>query len=97
MNGELVELALKKQRLLIRSAALREQWIVHARGLQPAFSTADQVRDAGRWLAAHPQWLVGGAVALLVARPGAVFRWIRRSIVALGVWRRLRRFGLGLL
>jgi hypothetical protein len=90
VNQKLIELALKKQRLQLKSAALRDDWVSCASALKPLCTGADRVRDAAVWLRRHPELLVAGAVALLVARPRAVFRWARRSISVVRLWRRLR-------
>ena len=95
MNSRLVDLALKKQRLQFKSAALREQWIDHARGIQPLCDGADRVRQGAHWLGRHPEVLVGAAVALLVARPRTLWRWMRRGVLALSVLRRRRHWLLG--
>lgn len=90
MNARLVELALKKQRLQFRSEALRERWQGHARGLCPVFDGVDRLGDGARWLWRHPEVFVATAVALLVARPRAAWRWLRRGFVGWQVWRRGR-------
>jgi hypothetical protein len=90
MMADRLELALKKQRLQIKSDALREQWSRHVAGLEPAFFTGDRVAEGVRWVRRHPPALVAGVVALLVARPRSVLRWVRRSLVAWRSWRRLR-------
>lgn len=84
----LVELALKKQRLQMQAATQRLQMAQHLQAFTPAFAVADSALSAGRWIKSHPQWLVGAAVVLLVARPRAAFRWLRRGFFA---WRALRR------
>jgi len=85
-----VELALKKQRLQMRSAALREDFSVYASGWKPAFALADRGRAALRWLRRHPLVPVAVMAALLAARPRAVLRWARRGFVAWQTLRRLR-------
>ena len=89
MNGRLLELALKKQRLQLKSEAQRAEWLACAAAFEPVCAGVDRVREAGGWLRRHPELLVAGVVALLVARPRAVFRWLRRSFVALRLVRRL--------
>jgi len=54
----------------------------------PAFGAAEKVRSGLRWAKAHPEWLAGIGVALLVARPRAFFRWAKRGFF---VWRSLHR------
>jgi len=90
MNDRLIDLALKKQRLQLKSEALRAEWIVCAGALRPLCGGADRVRLAGAWLRRHPEAVAAGAVALAVARPRAVFRWLRRSFFAVRLWRRVR-------
>lgn len=92
MNSRAVELALKKQRLQLRSAALRGELAMAATGLAPLFATADRIGEGLRWLREHHQLVVAGLVALLVARPRAALRWGRRGWF---VWQALRRLGDG--
>ncbi len=82
MSPALVELALRKQRLQFKSAALRQDFARQAASLAPIFGAADRVRDGARWLRQHPQAVVAAAVAILVARPRVVFRWLRRGFFA---------------
>jgi hypothetical protein len=88
MNSRQFELALKRRRLQFKSDLLREEWIAHARGLTPVFGAADQVRAGYTWLRRHPELVVGTGVALAVVRPRAVWRWVRRGIVAWQFWRK---------
>jgi len=88
MNARMLELALKKQRLQLKSAMLREQWCAHARGLTPVLSAADRVRTGVAWLRRHPEVLVGAGVAVAVAKPRAVWRWLKRGVVVWQFWRR---------
>lgn len=92
MNPTTLELALKKQRLQIASEALRTDFGRYAAGLAPAFAGADCAVDAGRWLRRHPQVIMAATVALVVARPGRVWRWTRRAFVGWQAWRRLNDF-----
>lgn len=88
MNPRIVELALKKQRLQLQAATQRVL-ILHAiESASPAFGIAEKARAALCWAKAHPEWLVGIGVVLLVARPRAFFRWARRGFF---LWQSLRR------
>jgi len=89
VSPRFVELALRKQRLQLQSAAQRNALVAAAAGLAPVFAIADGVRDGARWLARHPEWLAGGIVTLLVARPRAVLRWARRGFFAWQLWRKV--------
>jgi hypothetical protein len=55
-------------------------------------AAVDVVREGARWLGRHPEWLVGTAVALLVARPRLLLRWARRGFFAWQVWRKVREW-----
>lgn len=82
MSPRLVELALKKQRLQIRSAALRTDFSSHAAAWRPVFAIADQGQAALLWLRRHPAVPVAVLVALLVARPRGLLRWLKRGFFA---------------
>lgn len=88
MSPRQVELALKKQRLRLRSAALREDFAAYAAGWTPAFALADRGRAVLRWLRQHPVVPVAIVAALLAARPRAVLRWAQRGFFA---WQTLRK------
>lgn len=88
MTPKQVELVLRKQRLQIRSALLREDLSRFAAGLRPAFSLADRGQSAFRWLQRHPLLPVAVLSAMLVARPRAVLRWAQRGFF---VWQSLRK------
>ena len=90
MTPRLVELALKKQRLQIRSAALRQEFAAQTRVWRPAFALANRGQAAWLWLRRHPALPVALLVALLVARPRAVLRWARRGFFAWQTFGRLR-------
>jgi hypothetical protein len=92
MNGTVLELALKKQRLQIASEALRGDFGRHATGLRPLFSGADLVGDGVRWARRNPQFVVAAGVALLVARPKRAWRWARRAFIGWQAWQKLRDF-----
>jgi hypothetical protein len=91
MNPRVIELALKRQRLQLKCA---EQRLALRRDLTefaPVFSAADTVQAGIAYVRQHPEWLVGAAVVLLVARPRALFRWLQRGLVAWQVARQVRR------
>jgi hypothetical protein len=88
----MLELALKKQRLQMQSAAQRDALAAAAVGIAPLFAAADLVSNGVRWLKRNPEWLAGGVVALLVARPRRVIRWAQRGLIAWQAWRRISRW-----
>ena len=90
MNSKLVELALKKQRLQLQSAALRDALAENARTYQSAFAVADRMRLGLAWLRRHPALPVAALVAVLVARPRAVLRLAGRGWLLWSTLQRLR-------
>jgi len=91
MTASAIELALRKQRLQLKSAELRARWAHYAAGVRPLCTGVDGARAAAVWVRRHPEVPVAAAVALAVARPRGVLRWLRRAVSAVLLWRRLRR------
>ena len=79
MSPGLVELALKKQRLRLKSAALRDSFADHAGVWAPTFAAADRIQAGIGWLRRHPALPIAVLVALLVARPRAILRLAGRG------------------
>lgn len=90
MNHRLVELAARKERLVMRSELLRGQMAAHLHRWEPVFEGIDRVRDIGRWLRGHPEVVGAALVLLLVKRPRALMRWARRAWVGWKLWSGLR-------
>ncbi len=90
MTPREVELALKKQRLQIQSAALRARLGQQAQALQAPLAAVDRVRAGYGWLRDRPYIWVGAAVALAVMRPRAAWRWLKRGFFWWQGARRLR-------
>ena len=88
MSPRQLELALKKQRLQIRSGALREAFADYAAGAAPAFTVADRVHAGWFWLRRHPVLPIGVLAALLAARPRKLLHWAKRGFF---VWQALRK------
>lgn len=82
------ELALQRQRLRARSAALRAAIAHDVQVLAPPLALADHVRDGWRWLRRHPEWPLGGLVLVVLLRPRRV---LRVAVKAWGVWQLWRR------
>lgn len=88
MKPELVELALRKQRLQARSAEQREALIHHAQAFTPVFHGVDRVVNGVLWARDNAPILSGLTLFLVVARPRAALRWARRGWLG---WQLLRR------
>ena len=82
-----LDLALKKQRLLLESERLREKFARNGRGVQPAFQAADLAVAGLQWMKRHPEVVVGVAVAFVVARPKTVWRMGRWIYAGWGTWK----------
>jgi len=82
MNPGRLELALKKERLLMLSASQRASIASYSQPLTPLFQAADKGYAAFRWLKRHPAVPVAVLVALLVVRPRAILRWTQRGWLA---------------
>lgn len=89
MSPELVQIALRKQRLQLRCAEQREAIVHHAQGLAPVFKGIDRIADGVHWARNNAPILSGIAVFMLVARPRAALRWARRGWLG---WQMFRRF-----
>jgi len=90
VSPKLVELALKRQRLQMQSAALRAAVADHAAAWTPAFAAVDRVRLGVAWLRRHPALPVAALVAVLVVRPRAVLRLAGRGWLIWGTLKQLR-------
>ncbi len=95
MNDREVELALRKQRLLIESADLRQAIKNDVSGLGPLFQAGDAVVVGVRWLRQHAGLVAGVSALLLVARPRRLWRWTRRGLSAWRAWRKLKAWSAG--
>lgn len=87
MNPQLLEFALRKQRLQIRSSQLRGEFAAAAVAFEPLFHAGDKLRAGVQWLRRHPEAAAAAGVAVLVARPRGLVKWARRGVLA---WQGLR-------
>ena len=92
MNSQQIELVLRKQRLLQKSAVLRAEFAGHVVGVTPLLTAADRVCAGARWLGARPYLVVLATTVLVIAKPRAVWRWAKRGFVLWRVWNRARGF-----
>lgn len=88
MNAELVQLALRKQRLQLRSARQRAELLTHSEAFHPLFRGVDKATDAVLWARHNAPILSGLLLAFTVARPRVALRWGRRAWMG---WKLLRR------
>jgi hypothetical protein len=76
--------------LLARSADLRASITNELATWQPALYWADRAREGWIWLRDHPEWPVGAALVLAIARPRRSLRWGLRLWSGWRLWRRLQ-------
>ena len=88
MSARESELALRRQLLLTRSAALRATLAEQAVVLEAPLAAADRVHAGARWLVRQRGWILGGVVVVLVLRPRRAWRWAR---FGWWLWRSARR------
>ncbi len=92
MNERALQLALKKQRLQLRSAAQRQAFAKNAAGLAPLAALADTGVAGVNWLRGHPQWVLGAVTVLSVLRPRRMLWLAARLWSATRIFRRLSAF-----
>lgn len=78
----------RQERLLARSAVLRERLGTDLATLQAPLALVDTAVDAARWVRAHRELVGAGAVLLALLRPRRTLRWVGRGW---GLWRVGRR------
>lgn len=90
--GRATVLALQRERLCARSAALRGDIARDLQGLAAPLALGDQARGAWQWMKANPQWpLAAAAVTVVVLRPRRTLWLATRVFGAWQLWRRVRR------
>ena len=90
MNGKLIRLAERRERLIAQAAAQR---VALAHSLEPwrtPLALADQGLAVLRYIKRNPAWIVGGVVLLAALRPGSAGKWLRRSWVTWQIIQKLR-------
>lgn len=88
MSSAAIDLALRRQRLLLRSAALRDSLAEQSAVLETPLAAADRAHAGARWLYRQRGWLAGGVVVVLVLRPRRAWRLLSAGW---WLWRRARR------
>lgn len=71
-NFDLVE---RQQRLLARSALLRESLASQSGVLQRPLALADRVAQGLQWLYKRPQWSAAAITVLVVTKPSRILIW----------------------
>jgi hypothetical protein len=89
MSAQDLELRLRQERAIWRSAQLRGELIVQSEVLVVPFAQADRVKDGLVWLRRHPVYLAALVAVAVAIKP-------RNALAKLGrawtVWRTLERY-----
>jgi hypothetical protein len=87
MNGKLLEIALRRERLIAQAAQQRTTLARTVQTWRRPLALADQGLAALRYLKRHPIWVVGGVAAIVALRPRGVGKWLGRGLT---VWKTVR-------
>lgn len=91
MNAAHAELMQRRERLLMRSERLRQDWSLQVQALRAPLRVADKMRAATEWLVQHPEWPLAAAVVLVLLRPRRTLRWAAFAWQGYGLYRRVQR------
>ena len=69
----------RRERLRLRSAALRVKLAHELRALQAPLDVIDTVADGARWLGRHPRWPIAAVALAAALRPRRAMRWAMRG------------------
>ena len=85
--SRLAQLHFRRERLIAKSAAQRDELALLVVPLRRPAHVADRAVAGAQYLRAHPGVVVIAVAALVVLSPKRAFRWARR---AFGLWRGYR-------
>ena len=69
------DLAVRQQRLQVRSAQLRLVLAKQAQALQRPLALADRAQSGFQWLYHNPHWPLGALVLVILVRPRRAMVW----------------------
>jgi len=90
VNAAHEDLLRRRERLMLRSAMLRQDWAQQVQGLRKPLGLADKAREATQWLVRHPEWPIGVALLVVLLRPGRALRWASYGLQGYAVYRRVQ-------
>lgn len=90
VNEALARIAERRALLVATSDAQREVLSRNVLAWQRPLTLVDRGLAAFRFVANHPAWIVGSALAPSALRPGRLGSWLRRGFLAFQVVNRLR-------
>jgi len=94
VNRRLLDIGVRRGRLLERIAAQRRELTAELRPLGAALQTTDhalqKLRSGVDYVKAHPATFAAAFLVLLLLKPRRVWRWTQRGIVAWRTWQLVR-------
>jgi YqjK-like protein len=87
VNRRLDQIAVRRERLLAKAAAQREEVALLLTPWHAPLAVADKGLSVAAYLRAHPSIVIVAVAALVVLSPKRAYRWARRSFA---VWRGYR-------
>lgn len=89
MNAQQVELALKKQRVMLRIEAQRADLVAGLGRVEALLDAVDNTRERVQGLRQHAPLIAAGALLIALTRPRAALRLARRGWVGWMLYRKL--------
>ena len=89
MSAQDLELRLRQERAIWRSAQLRGELIVQSEVLVAPFAQADRVKDGLVWLRRHPVYLAALVAVAVAIKPRNALSKLGRAWTA---WRTVERY-----
>lgn len=90
MNGKLIRLAERRERLIAQAAAQRMELAQNIEPWRIPLARVDQGLVALRFIKSHPAWILGGAAVLATTRFGRVGKWLQLGWVTWQMGSKLR-------
>ena len=87
MNGRLAEIRLRRERLIAKAAAQREEVALLLDSWRPLLVVADRAAAAVQYVRAHPATLAVVVIVVAALSPRRALRWAGRG---LALWRGYR-------
>lgn len=102
MNQQLIDIGIRRGRLLERIASQRSALGRELAPVHSVLNTADRalagLRSGTTYLKQHPGLALAAVALLVIVKPGRAWRWARRGFIAWRAWVALREqfavFGL---
>lgn len=91
MNQQLIDIALKRERLLERIEGQRSRLAASTDGVRAVCTAGDRVIATGRKIRDNPQWVLLAVLALVLIRPRRAWRIAKAGVFVWRAWTALRQ------